>query len=211
MFIAYVLPFHLTFIAYANVFTYCGAFLLYGVIVVPFILLEFRLGRKRRYFAVNSLRRPPCIWVGWRTVQLLQNQINTLLGVYIAPTQAIFGQMVVTCVFMLFHYNNELSVANKIGLCVWIVLVTIFWSLVLLMGGLVHFYGLKVIDSWKYHDWKEISMRDKKAMKKFRKSCRPLAIGYGNTYVIKRLTVLKFIRSLIRGIFRALMTLGAAK
>ncbi|CAL8085587.1 unnamed protein product [Orchesella dallaii] len=51
-------------------------------------------------------------------------------------------------------------------------------------------------------DWG--SIRETKYMKKFVKSCKPLSIGYGNTYVIRKKSVLNFFKFVARGTFRAL-------
>lgn len=59
--------------------------------------------------------------------------------------------------------------------------------------------------------WKEIYFKDKKEAKwfsKFRKARKELELGKKGVLTFKRLTVLKFLRGIIKGTFRALLTWG---
>jgi hypothetical protein len=49
---------------------------------------------------------------------------------------------------------------------------------------------------------------EKKFISKFRKACRPLRVGAGSTFTIRRLSVLKFARAIVKGTIRALLTVG---
>ncbi len=44
-------------------------------------------------------------------------------------------------------------------------------------------------------------------MDKFRKSCKPVMIRYERTYIIRRITVLRYSRGLLKGIFRTVLIL----
>lgn len=81
------------------------------------------------------------------------------------------------------------------------------WSdmLSMTMGEAIQFYGVKALDSWKYHQWS--NSYQKRLSGKFQKSCKPMQLSYGKTYVITRLTicVLKYLRGLCRGILKALL------
>lgn len=185
---------------------------LYSVVIVPFILLEFRVDRKKSsYFACHKLRTPPLLWSAWRTVQVLQGRINDFIGIVLIPVQMICSKMVVICVFLVIQHSNELSPSRKLLWIIWAVLTGIFWSMVLLLGGYIYLYGKKVLISWKYHKWEGISRLEKRIMSRFRKSCIPISVAYGSTYVIKRLTVLKFVRGLVTSLFRVLLTIGVKR
>lgn len=210
--ILYILPCYCMSFTYCNLLSYAAIFFIYGLLVVPFVLFEFRVGRKPgKYFAVANLRKPPTLQIAWRTVQVLQLNINNLLGVFLVPTHSFFGDFCVLSVYIIFKHHQMMAVSTKVMLVTWVALSSLFWCLVLLMGGCIHFYGLKVLSSWKYHKWGELTAREKKILSKFGKSCAPLSIAYGKTFVIRRLTVLKFIRGLVKGIFRALLTIGKSR
>ncbi len=207
--VCYIFPCYMMFVMYLNLCTITGIIFIYGVVVVPFIMLEFRVNRNpSKYFACPELRSPPLLWNAWRTVQIFQSKINDLLGVVIIPTQFLLGKLVVLIVFLIMKHGKELSTSKRVMWIAWAALAGLFWSLVLLMGGYIHLYGRKILDSWKYHKWVGLTNLEKKQMKKFRKSCCPLSISYGKAYIIKRLTVLKFIRGIIAAIFRMLLTIG---
>lgn len=210
--VRYMFPFYSIFFIYLTLLTFGGISFIYAVTVVPFVIWEFRVDRKTsKYFALSGLRRPPTIWHAWRTVQVLQLKVNDLLGVYIVPSQTLFGKMVVFATYHIFKHHKDMPRFTSMLLLAWTVGVTVFWCAILLMGGYLHFFTGKVLSSWKYNNWNELSRHERKIMRKFRKSCLPLYIGYGKTYIIKRLSVLKFIRGLTVSIFRALLTLGKNK
>ncbi|CAL8120990.1 unnamed protein product [Orchesella dallaii] len=50
-------------------------------------------------------------------------------------------------------------------------------------GSAKYRLGQEVLYSWKFHDWG--SSQNNKVMSKFRKSCKPIVVNYGNTYVIR--------------------------
>lgn len=82
----------------------------------------------------------------------------------------------------------------------------IIWGLTLEMAGRIALEATKVTKSWK-----QIKIKDKlegKIFTKFRKSCRPVVFGQEGVFTIKRMTVLKFFRAIVKGTFRALLTIG---
>ncbi|CAL8127886.1 unnamed protein product [Orchesella dallaii] len=200
-------PCYILLIAYMNLCVFCLTLYLYGFIVIPFIVLELRLGRKRRYYAVDQLRRPPMLIYTYRTVQVLQQQLNQVLGKILIPTQTVMGKIVVFSAFTVLTNGYRMRLTSIALLGGWSVVMAFAWCTILLMAGYLHLYGKRILLSWKYHEWE--SKREKSIMSKFRKSCKPIDVRLGNTFVIRRLTVLKFIRQLTRGFFRLmLMTKG---
>lgn len=77
----------------------------------------------------------------------------------------------------------------------------IIWMMVLEFSGRFTQQASITLKSWKFLDFK--NKIDKKLMNKFRKSFPPLKIGKDRVFVIKRLNVLKFMRSIVTGVFRA--------
>lgn len=70
----------------------------------------------------------------------------------------------------------------------------------------MHLQGERVLMSWKLNQWK--NKEETRFMSKFSKSCKPIMIHCGKAYIVRRLTVLKYIRGLMKGIFRTMLTLG---
>lgn len=88
-------------------------------------------------------------------------------------------------------------------------MIQIIWAWILEICGRYNAESKKTLDSWKFleHRGKE----EKKLMSKVRKSCRPFSFGEKGIFVIKRMTVLKFLRGIVKGTFRALLTLGRGR
>ncbi|CAL8127904.1 unnamed protein product [Orchesella dallaii] len=196
-------PCHIMLIAYMNVFVFCLTLYLYGFIVIPFVAFELRLGRKKRYYAVDQLRRPQMLIYTYRTVQLLQQRVNQILGYILIPSQTIMGKIVVFSAFTVFKNGDRMKLTSIALLGGWSVVMAFTWCTILLMGGYLHLYGERILLSWKYHEWE--SRREKTIISKFRKSCKPTDLRFGNTYVIRRISVLKFIRQLTRGFSRLML------
>ncbi|OXA54367.1 hypothetical protein Fcan01_10177 [Folsomia candida] len=96
--------------------------------------------------------------------------------------------------------------AGKGMLLTWSTTGQIIWGLTLEMAGRIALEATKVTKSWK-----QIKIKDKlegKIFTKFRKSCRPVVFGQEGVFTIKRMTVLKFFRAIVKGTFRALLTIG---
>lgn len=79
------------------------------------------------------------------------------------------------------------------------------WAIILRIGGLYFTQCKKTIASWKYFNW---SMCDKKIIKKFAKSCRPLKIGDQTYFKFNNATLPNFIKGLTRGYFRVMLTIA---
>jgi hypothetical protein len=79
------------------------------------------------------------------------------------------------------------------------------WLAVLEFAGSFHKNSKEAIYSWKYIKCKNSG--DAKYLRKFRRSCRTLGIGEQGLFIIKRLSVIKFTRDVIKGTAKALVAL----
>lgn len=201
----YILPIFYVSILVLNITNGVAVFFAYGAFVVPFMIKELRLDHPP-YKSISTLREPDTLMLAYRTSQVLHGKALSVVSFFLLPTQTIVYKMVIFTSYMMLKYGQEMdrtSIAKLIG---WTALSGLFWGAVLVMGGNLHYHGNNVLLSWRYHNqWKD--KFQKKIMNKFRKSCKPFQMNYGKTYVIKRLTVLKFMRSLSRGILKALLAL----
>lgn len=202
--LCFLYPCYVAFLLFSNSLVIILTCFAYGIFFVPFVVRELRVDRKS-YKSVPELRQPSGLMPAYRSSQILQNQVNGLMGYFILPSQTMVTQIILLNTFTLITQSQHMSIPTLALMCVWTLTVAVFWSVILLMGGYLHFYGVKILTSWKYHAWP--TKRDKKLMSKFRKSCPPIQVNFQKAYVIKRLTVLKFIRGLSRGILRILLTL----
>ncbi|CAL8125332.1 unnamed protein product [Orchesella dallaii] len=201
---AYVIPCIFVWIIFFNCFVAVCPMYAYGLHILPFLFKELRMGRTN-YETPSEVRQPQNLIVAYRSLQLFQQLVNNLVGKFIVPTQAIVTKLIVLSSYMAIKHGDKMEKASFFLIITWAGLAALFWSLMLMIGGHLHVHGKRVLDSWKYHRWGRPF--DTKLMSKFRKSCRPIMVSFGNTYRIRRLSGLKFIRGLSRGILRALLTL----
>lgn len=83
----------------------------------------------------------------------------------------------------------------------------IVWLAVLHLGGAFNEKSRKAIKSWKVFGRGFGNGTEARYLRKFANGCKPLFIGCRGYYVIRKLTVLKFLKSVVRGTFRMLLTL----
>lgn len=205
IFMVYLFPHYLSLAMLAIINTNGASLVIYGALFTPFIVRELCLDRRKNYKTSERLRRPLHLLLTFRSAQILQIRFLQAFQYIIVPSQTIVMQIVFLSTFMLIKHNDKVSTATSAMLGSWSLCSAATWCTFLSMGGYLHWYGRKTLMSWKYHQW--ASSVQKKHMSKFRRSCRPLTINMGRTYVITRLTVLKFMRGLSRGVFRTLLTL----
>ncbi|OXA47877.1 hypothetical protein Fcan01_16939 [Folsomia candida] len=111
------------------------------------------------------------------------------------PFQTLVIQLSLFCNWMLLAHWDGLGFSRYIMLIGGFTLVS-FWAVVLQTCG--KFYA-KNKESWR--------LVEDKYFRKWRKSVTPLYFGHPGYYVIKRLSILKFCKTIIRGTFRMMVTL----
>lgn len=195
-----------TFTLYMNLVVLQAFCIVCGGTIVRFIICELNLQRKN-YKSVASVRLPEKLILVHRSAQVfLQAYVLPVLGYLLVPAQAMITHMVMFACFLLTKHGDKVSQTMKSVVISWALLAAITWIAILELCGFIHSGGVGLLKSWKYHRWS--CRKDKKLMSRFRKSCKPIMIHYGRTYGIRRITVLKFVRGLSKGIFRTLLTLG---
>ncbi|CAL8081110.1 unnamed protein product [Orchesella dallaii] len=181
----------------------------YAMYIIPLVVNEMsfaKRGSKKKpmYKTRGSLRQPEVLKCYYRRVEILHLYLLKLFGLILVPIQTLIYQLVLFCNFMLLTKFDSLSKPTTIMLIIWSGFGTFGWTLTLHIGGQMHVRSSQTLSSWGRHDWG--TPRDNKMMSKFRKSCLPLKLGYERTFIIRRLTVLKFLRGVIKGTFRTLLT-----
>lgn len=91
----------------------------------------------------------------------------------------------------------------------WSVIVQLAWAANLQVTGMFNSYSEKILKSWKKIKFR--NRMEEKFFTKFIKSMKPLAIGVEGMMTFKSTSALIFLRAVITGTLRALLTLGLAK
>jgi len=89
----------------------------------------------------------------------------------------------------------------------WTFIGLVVWLVALELSGRLELGSRRLLMSWKNWNW---SVPNKKLLSKFRKSCRPICKRAGSNHLIKRTSVLKFLKGIVRGT-RALLTINGRK
>lgn len=191
-------------ILYMSTFTIVLGSINYGVLVVPFVVRELRLGRKK-YRSLSKLREQETLIMEYRGAEILQKIFNNLVGRFLLVFQTLVTLMFKICGFMVIKHGKDMDAVPFVLMLVWGICAPVAWGTWLLACSYFNSHSLKILNSWKHHAWKR--NMEKIIMDKFRASCKPLAVSYETMYIIRTRTVLLFLRSLIRGLMRTLLAL----
>ncbi|CAL8140111.1 unnamed protein product [Orchesella dallaii] len=165
-----------------------------------FLCSNGRLNAQKR---MSKFRDISVIQLNYRKFEMLQIKHLRLVCGTIIPLERVILNLALFCNFCLIAYKPLLAPINTGILLVWSVGGTVFALIGLTYCGALYNKGVKVLGSIKKKDWG--SARNNKLIKMFVKSCIPIQIGYGRMYVLRKVNVLKFLRSLTRGTIRVLL------
>jgi len=206
-----ILWWHFGEITYGTAGLACLWFYAYVVPGMPLILRELRPMNNFNYNKTrplyrfsNRLRTIKYLPLIYRSIELIQLNINCLMGVAFIPMQALITQLSLFSICMVITKWKETDGVTKSLLAVWTVGCLMIWSAALEIGGRLNLEGKRLLRSWKDWNW---SNKDKKLINKIRNSCRPISLRAGGFHIIKRTSVLKFLKGIVRGTFRALLTI----
>lgn len=194
-------------VMYLNIFVMYGYIgYIYVTFAVPFFAKELRLGAKS-YMSLYRLREPATLMKEYRAGQLLQNRFNILLGPFLVPLQTLCTIVFVCSSFMVIRHGEDIGTVLLALMCSWSALTLLAWSFILIAAGYLHSKGHQILHSWRcYHGWKFCG-NTRKIFMKFRISCKPIMINNGSMFVLRRVSVLNFVKGLVRGLVRALLML----
>lgn len=176
-----------------------------GAIVSQLGVREYYLGQ-RGYRLVDEVRQDISVLVHqYRSIEIFSETGMLFIGKFLVPFQSVFMVSTVFCNSMLIKQWDRMQTATKVLILFWAFGCTTVWSLILVLGGYLHKHGKSVLVSWKNHDFG--TTHRNKLMKRVARSCRPVMLNYGNCFVIRKGSVLKFLRSVSRGTLRALLVM----
>ncbi|CAL8146820.1 unnamed protein product [Orchesella dallaii] len=172
------------------------------------LLGEFHCGQNQqniRKKTSNEFQKIVNITFNYRKLELLHLKLTHLWREFLLPMESLVLMLGVFGNFTLITYTEILTPLNAVIILIWILIATSLVLLGLNFCGALYTRGFDVLSSMRNKDWG--STINNKIMKKFVKSCRPIQIGYGRMYAIRKLSVLKYMRTLTRGTMRVLLTL----
>jgi len=166
------LYYHCTMIIYANFAVTIALAAAYGLRIFVFVLIELYIGRKVRnpYRKSNSLRKLHNTIIEYRCTQILLEQFMSIYGFLLVPTHSLMTKLVLFCNYLAIR-RNEMHISVVGMLAVWSIFCSLFWAILLQIGGYAHLSRKNVFYSWKVFDWDY--SKNNKLMARFRRSCKP--------------------------------------
>lgn len=179
---------------------------LYGTLFVPFLAKELVLGRKS-YKSLSKLRTMETLVLEYRAAQLMQNICNALIGPLLIPLQTLITLMFMVSGFIVIRNWSTMDSISLMLMLAWAFTAPFFWLVDLMIASYLFRSGKKILNSWKYHQMSIARIKERKLLGKVRVSCRPLSIAYKKIYIIRPTSSMVFIRGLVKGLMRTLLTL----
>jgi len=198
----YVFALHIVFgnlVILAN-FLCCKMLLLFTILPTEFMGL--RNAKKHLYKSRESLRSAEKLFLEYRAMDLLLMKMTIVLGPLIIPVQAVITNLSLFCNYTIIREWDQLDKTTVVILLFWTSGVLVCWLGVLEVGGWLNSGGSKILQSWKHFNWPAL---ERKILNKQKKACRPYAVRVQSYYCIKRLSILKFLKGIVKGTFRALL------
>ncbi|XP_035711590.1 uncharacterized protein LOC118436976 [Folsomia candida] len=163
--------------------------------------------KKTERFAIPELRRAAKnIVIEFNSIRILNTGMMQNLGHALVLSNGLFGQYCLFSNFVVIKQWNEMEPYAKTYLILLSIVLQILWGTVLKVSGRIHANVNRVPKSWKYLEFD--TPEEKKYLQKVAKSCRKIGIGVDGLFIIKRTSSLKFFRAIVKGTFRALLTIG---
>ncbi|OXA65094.1 hypothetical protein Fcan01_00673 [Folsomia candida] len=183
----------------------------YMILIVPLLRDELCLFAKipaRQYRCSNELRQlPQNLGHAYRSLQLLDKLLSLTTGPLLPLMHSIFGHLAISAGYQIIMAGVG-GDSKRTALFLAMFGMVVVWISVISVAAKLQKESVKCILSWKTGvqiHWR--SGKDRKYMAKFRKSCKPLYIGYLGYLRITPMTVLKFVQGVVRGTFRSVLAM----
>lgn len=199
MFYIYIIPY-----CYMHLLLLVQTVLPLGLLVIRILVKELRFGRPK-YLSIDSLRKPQNLQIVYRMGQILILHTNALFGKILIPIQTFTTLMSVFGAYVAIKHNDKMKTMSLLMVLGWTLIAAVGWGLCLTLGGYLHSNGQKILGSWRKYEWK--SKKERNEMKKFVRSCKPIVICYGKIFVVRRVSLMIFVRGLTRGLVRVILML----
>lgn len=170
------------------------------------VLLEELTFGKTRYKTISNFRKLHNIVIVYRSLSILNIIITNIIGKVLVFMHTAMMLIPIYASFTLITTWRDIGFVARSVLLVIGVVTFVFWTAVLQLGKFLHVKGMKLMVSWK----RPIGMNRKESqeMNKFRRSCQLLVVKCDGILVVRRMTQFVFVKGVLKGTFRSLLTLG---
>lgn len=182
-------------------FLYFSSIFMYAIEPHLNFIVSHDLRMRGKSRTPTHFRTAENIRITYRTLQLLHYHHMSYTSVLLFPVHWLTSKMIMFCGSKLIKYHKVMSPVVRRMMGTWTSVGLISWVIALEQTGYMQQYSQRAISSWQRYNWG--TDEDNKLMSKFRKSCRPMVFAYGKLFVVKRITVLTFLRSIGKNMFKA--------
>lgn len=171
--------------------------LTHQIFLTPIMATDLRATPKRSDLSLANLPKE------YRSFEIVHWLSIDPYGNLILPLHITIYTLMMFASAILVQNSQNIGGKTVIIICHYVLGFGIFWGVLLHFGGYYFTQNLKTVRSWGKLEW---SLEDKKYIKKFIKSCKPLQMGDQARFKFNKLTLLFFIRGISRGVVRILLT-----
>ncbi|OXA38227.1 hypothetical protein Fcan01_27017 [Folsomia candida] len=152
--------------------------------LIPIFTCDFRADRAPpKGQKVEELRHVENFTRFYRQVELIHKLFMENYAIILVPIQSLVGQYGLICNYSPISQWEVMDGATKVFLLAQFFITQMAWFMLLSLSGWFHDNSVKVLKSWK-----ALGVRNElegKLMGKFRKSCKPMYIGYPGVFRIR--------------------------
>ncbi|CAL8072508.1 unnamed protein product [Orchesella dallaii] len=170
----------------------------------PIYTTELRLGRSS-YMTRDSLRKLENLTVTWRAMEMLVNDVNRVFSFSFIPLEVIFTNMTVFGNLICIMYWHELGMVLKLVIPIVTIFAALGWGIFLTITGMSWKDTTLTLRSWKLGDVKQ--KRSREYLKRFKRSCKPLLLGYAKGFKIKPKKFLGYLKGISRRTLKTIIGL----
>lgn len=171
---------------------------------LTFFITNLRINSKKAYQTDHLLRQPQNLRIVYRSLQILHNNFLCFMGIYWFLFYCMFYTIPIIVNVLLLNHWNQLSRIMVVLLGFGGFSTVLFSMVYSEIGKYLWVQGNKNFDSWAKKEF-NVSKFEKKVMRKFCRSLKPILLRHGNSFVIGRITQFIYVKSLILYTFKALI------
>lgn len=183
----------------------CSLSMVYLFYLCDVLTNELTLGRTT-YRTSDDIRSASNLCLNYRALQVLNANSMSVMGRFVVYLHSAMMLIPINLSFNLIAYWSEIGVVSKSLFIFACIVAFCFWTMVLQFGKVLDVRGEKLLTSWQRMNWD--CSTTTKYMNKFRKSCQLILLRHEKVMVVKRITQFLYIKGVVRGTFRFLLTLS---
>jgi hypothetical protein len=176
-------------------------------------LLIISIANKQRYYwTSDNLRELSHIKLNFLCLGLLLNRVDEVIRPLLMTLQFLVQGTIIVCNYLLIETHEESSFVSLVILFGLSETMNVAWISMIHVSSGIHKVSKEAIQSWRCSGISEARMRsgksiERKLFKKFRRSCKPLGIKWGNFFIATRYRILEFCIVVSKGTSRLLIAL----